>query len=409
MSTVLSPLGALLRRHPYPLYSALRRVAPVLRVPGRDVWMLFDFESVKRALHDPETFSSRAAPPGKQPLDWLIFLDPPAHAKLRALIVRTFTPRAVAALEPRVHALAHGLLDRVIASGRMDLVGDFAERLPPLVIMELLGIPPGDAERVTRWTAAILGLGDTVLGGEHARRAREAYAVAKEEMRPRLAGLLAERRVAPRDDLLTRLVDAEVDEERLTEEEIFAFFQLLLLAGTETTANLIANAVLCFAAHPAQYARLRAEPALLPAAIEEVVRYRTPVQMVFRQTTRAVTLRGRTIPAGTLVLPMVGAANRDPAHFRDASRFDIGRAPVPHVGFGHGIHYCLGAALARLEARVALDALLARVQDLRVPERRRWVPRAALAVHGPARLPVTFTPGVAVAATCPFHERAGAG
>lgn len=389
---MLTVLADALRRDPYPLYAAMRRFAPVLRLRRPGLWALFDHESVKRALHDHAAFSSRAAPPGGTPLDWLIFMDPPRHSKLRALIARTFTPCAVAALEPRIESLAHELLDAVIERGRMDLVADFSERLPVLVIVEMMGMPIADAPRVTRWSDAILQLGDTIRGGEAARRALSAYAAAKKEMRPYLAALLAERRAAPRDDLLTRLVQAEVDGERLTEEEIFSFFQLLLLAGTETTTNLIANAVLCLLHHPEQLAAVRQALELLPAAIEEVLRYRTPVQMVFRATARDVELRGRTIPAGQLVLAMVGSANRDPRQFADANRFDIARPPAPHVGFGHGIHFCIGAALARLEARVALAALLQRVPDFRRADRGPWAPRAGLNVHGPRSLPLRFTP-----------------
>jgi cytochrome P450 len=385
-------LGDMLRRNPYPAYDVMRRVAPVFHNSVHDLWMLFDFESVKRALHDPGTFSSRAAPPGGQPLDWLIFLDPPLHTKLRALITRTFTPRAVASLEPRIAALADGLLERVLERGEMDLVADFADPLPLLVIAEMLGIPVVDRQRLARWSDAILHLGDTIMGGERAARALAAYTAAKEEMRPYLTALLDERRASPKDDLLTRLVEAEVDGERLGEEELLSFFQLLLLAGTETTTNLISNAVLCFIEHPDQLARIRAEPGLLPAALEEVLRYRTPVQMVFRATTRDVELRGRVIPGGKLVLAMVGAANRDPRQFPRAGRFDITRASAPHVGFGHGAHFCIGAALARLEARVALSALLERARDVRLASRQPWAPRTGLNVHGPRSLPLRFIP-----------------
>jgi cytochrome P450 len=388
---MLTRLTDALRRDPYPAYAVMRRVAPVCRLRA-GVWALFDHDSVRRALNDPACFSSRAAPPGGSPLDWLIFLDPPRHSRLRALIARTFTPRAVAALEPQIDALAHRLLDVVIPRGECDLVTDFSAPLPALVIVALLGVPDADAHRVGPWGDAIIGLGETVAGGERAARAAARYRAAKEEMQPYLAALLDARRAEPRDDLLTRLVQAEVDGERLTEEEIFGFFQLLLLAGTETTTNLISNTVLCLLRHPAQRARLDADMGLLPAALEEVLRYRSPVQMVFRATTNDVTLRGRTIPAGQLVLAMVGSANRDPRHFPAAGRFDITRAGQPHVGFGHGPHYCIGAALARLEARVALTALFSRAGDLRRRDRDGWLPARGINVHGPRSLRVRFTP-----------------
>ena len=379
------------RRNPYPLYTLMRRIAPVVQV-RRGIWALFDHDSVTRALHDPETFSSRAAPPGGAPLDWLIFLDPPRHSKLRALVARTFTPRAIANLEPRIEAIVHALLDATQARGEMELVGEFAERLPTLVILELLGVPLDVAPRATRWSDAIIHLGDSIMGGERAARAIATYRGAKEEMQAYLAPLLAARRAELGDDLLSRLAMSEVDGERLSEAEIFDFFQLLLLAGTETTTNLIANAVLCLLEHPAQLAVLRAEPGHVPAAIEEVLRFRSPVQMVFRTTLADVTLRGRTIPAGQLVLTMVGSANRDSRQWVDANRFDIGRAPQPHVGFGHGIHFCIGAALARMEARVAVTALLQRTADWRRARRGAWTPRGGINVLGPQQLAVKFTP-----------------
>jgi cytochrome P450 len=359
-------------------------------VPRQEFWMLLDYESVKRALHDPAVFSSRAAPPGGKPLDWLIFLDAPLHTKLRALVMRTFTPRAVASLEPRIEALAHELLDKVIGRGTMDLATEFAAPLPLLVIGELLGVPATDRELLSRWSDAILHLGDTIYGGERAAKAIAHYRAAKEEMAPYVQRQLAERRVTPRDDLLTRLVEATVDGERLTEEEILSFFQLLLLAGSETTTNLISNAMLCFIAYPDQLARLRAAPELLPSAIEEVLRFRSPLQMVFRSTTCDVELHGRVIPPEQLVLVMVGSANRDAKHFTNPARFDIARSPNSHIAFGHGAHFCIGSALARLEAKVALPALLARMRDVQLAG--PWVPHTAVNVHGPRRFPIRFTP-----------------
>lgn len=382
-------LADALRRNPYPMYAVMRRTAPVLHL-RKGIWALFDHETVQRALHDPVAFSSQAAPPGGTPLEWLIFMDPPRHTKLRALVTRTFTPRAVAELEPRIELIVHQLLDDVMPAGRFDLVTDFSERLPLLVILELLGMSAEDATLMNRWSDAIIGLGDTIFGGERAARALVTYRAAKEEMLPYLGTLLAQRRAAPRNDLLTRLVQAEVEGEHLTEAEIFGFFQLLLLAGTETTTNLISNSILCLLEHPEQRAALAAEPALLPAAIEEVLRYRTPVQIVFRATAEEVELRGRTIPRHQLVLVMVGSANRDASHFQGAHRFDITRPPQPHVGFGHGAHFCLGAALARLEARVALSALLTRMPALRRAERGPWHPCTGVNVHGPRSLPMVF-------------------
>jgi len=367
----------------------MRRVAPVFHDRRHDLWILFDFDSVKRALHDPETFSSRAAPPGDKPLDWLIFQDPPLHTRLRAIIMRTFTPRAIAALEPRIRALSRELLDPLIAHGSMDVATDFAVPLPLMVIAEMLGVPAADRGPLKRWSEAILGLSEAVAGGETAARAVTAFREAKEEMRPHVLRWIEERRAAPRDDLITRLVEAEVDGERLSEEDILGFFQLLLLAGSETTTNLIGSAVLCLAENPDQLARLRADPGLAPSAIEEALRHRPPVLAVFRQTRRTVEVGGKMIPAGKLVLAMIGSANRDPRQFPNPRRFDIGRDPNAHVAFGHGVHFCIGAPLARLEARVGLAEFLVRVPRFVLDG--GWEPRKAFHVHGPSKLPIRFT------------------
>lgn len=377
------------RRNPYPAYSLARSHSPVLREPGSGLWMVFDHDGVKRVLQDHDVFSSRHGP-----ADWMIFLDPPRHTGRRALVAQAFTPRSVANLEPRIRELARGLLDRTIERGTMDLAEDFAIPLPMMVIAEMLGIPVEDRGRFQPWNDAILAMSYAVAGSGEARRAAaEGFVAATGEMGAYLAGLLEQRRTAPRDDLLTRLLAAEVDGERLTERDILGFFQLLLLAGSETTTNLINNAILCFVEHPDQLARLRAAPDLLPSAIEEVLRYRAPFQWMFRQTKCEVELQGRTIPAGVLVLAMIGSANRDPVAFADPDRFDITRLPNPHLAFGHGVHFCLGASLARLEGRVALAEFLGRVQEFALASDEPWPPRPGLHVHGPSRLPIRFTPG----------------
>src|SRR3569832_115005 len=245
------------RRNPYPLYAELRSTTPALRVPQAEMWLLLDYESVKRALHDHDAFSSSAvAETGKAP-DWLVFLDPPMHTQLRATILRALTPRSIASLEPRVQELSRTLLNQNIARGEMDLVTDYAEPLPTMIIAELLGLPGTDRARHLRWSEAIINLSYAISGDEEAAQAIRTHAAVKEEMREYLAALLAQRRRDPQDDLLTRLALAEVDGEHLSDEAILGFFQLLLSAGTETTTNLISNAVLAFLEHPEQLARLR--------------------------------------------------------------------------------------------------------------------------------------------------------
>jgi cytochrome P450 len=382
-------------RDPYPAYDRIRRVSPVLQIPPPfDAWMIFDYEGVKRALSDHETFSSRVP----APRNWFTFYDPPDHTKLRALISRAFTPRSIAGLEPRIRELSRQLLDRVIERDEMDLAADSAVPLPMMVIAEMFGIPAADWPLFKAWSDVILKLSFTRQGDEVAALVLGEFRATAAEMSDYLAQMIAECRSAPRDDLLTRLIEAEVDGERLPHPEILGSFQLLMVAGQETTANLINNAVLCLVENPGQLRRLRAEPGLLTSAIEEVLRYRSPLQWVMRTPTRDVEMHGQVVPAGVLVVPVIGSANREPGQFMDPGCFDIGREPNPHIAFGHGIHACLGAALARLEARIALQNLLARMENFERASDEPWEPREALHVHGPNRLPIRFEPAVRTAA-----------
>jgi cytochrome P450 len=384
-----------MRRDPYPAYDRVRSACPVLHVPPPfDGWMIFDYEDVKRALSDHDAFSSRVP----APRNWFLFSDPPGHTKMRALISRAFTPRSIAGLAPRIRDLSRQLLDGAIERGEMDLAADYAVPLAMKVISGMIGIPDADWSRFRGWSDAIVKISYSRSGDEYADRVMGDFASTTAEMSAYLAEMIEERRSAPRDDLLTRLIEAEVDGERLEHEEILGFFQLLVVGGQETTANLIDNAILCLLEHPDQLARLGAAPGLLPSAIEEVLRHRSPLLWVMRTPRRDVELHGRTIPAGALVLPMIGAANRDPAVFPEPGRFDIAREPNPHVAFGHGIHACLGAALSRLEAGIALPDLLGRLKGLERASDEPWEPRQALNVHGPSRLPIRFEPGRRAAA-----------
>ena len=376
------------RRDPFPWYDQVRSASPVLCDARTGTWMLFDYASVKRAMDDHATFSSRVTHPGGRAPEWLVFLDPPRHTRLRAIVSRAFTPRAISALSPRIEAISTELLDSLRHRDEIDLVADYAEPLPVRVIAEMIGMPAEEQATFAGWSRAIVNLSYAITGGESGARAVREYVAVKDDIVRYLAGMIAERRASPTDDLLSTIVCSEVDGERLSGEEIVGFFQLLLSAATETTTNLIANAMLCFMDHPDQRARIRANPEAIGMAIEEVVRFRSPGQIMFRQTTRDVTLHGRTIPADRFVLLMIGSANRDPACFADADRFDVTRAPNPHIAFGHGIHACLGAALARAEAGVALPQLLSRLRRFGPATSEPWAPREALHVHGPSALPL---------------------
>lgn len=383
-----------MRRNPYTAYDRIREVSPVFHLPSFDLWMIFDFEGVKQALADHEVLSSDLSyvPGSGNPGEWFVFFDPPRHTKLRAIISKVFTPRMVANLEPRIRLLSRQLLDRTIERGEMDFAADFAVPLPMRVIAEMLGVPVTDWPRYKRWSDVILKLANTFSRDAEAARTIDEYRAVTEEMRGFLPDLIAERTGSHQEDLLTRLVEAEVDGERLTLEEILGFVQLLLVGGQETTANLLNNAILCFIENPDQLARLRAEPQLLPSAIEEVLRYRSPVQWMPRATKREIEMHGQVIPAGKLVLAVIGSANHDPRQFRDADRFNVARDPNPHLAFGYGIHSCLGSPLARLEARIALTEFLERVTSFELASDEPWEPRKALHVHGPSRLPIRFTP-----------------
>lgn len=404
------------RRNPYPLYDHFRRACPVMLEPTSGVWILFDYASVKRVLDDPETFVSDTASVGAHPAPpWLVFTDPPRHTKLRAIISKAFTPRVVEAMESRIRELSRELLNRAIerrgtgdspagsvsdkAAGTatpqvLDLAADYSVPLPMRVIAELIGIPQADWSRYVRWSSVILNISYSVRGmspgKDAAQAADEGFYAVTGEMADYLSSLIAQRRAQPQDDLLTRLVSAEVDGQTLSHQELLAFFQLLIVGGQETTTNLVNNAVLCLLENPDQLALLRRSPELLSSAIEEVLRYRSPFQLLFRGTRREVELQGQVIPAGKLLFVMVGSANRDPEQFRDANRFDITRTPNPHLAFGHGIHFCLGAPLSRLEAKIALTDILARLPGLELASNEPWPPRPALHVHGPAKLPIRF-------------------
>ena len=346
------------------------------------VWQVFRYDDVARVLTDHPRFSSRAFGEDSFLADTLIVKDPPDHRKLRNLVNTAFTPRVVAGLRGRVIEIAQELLDAVRARGEMDLVRDFAFPLPARVIGELLGVPADDWNVLQRWAHA--------QSPDSQDRGDRMGAVG-DQMHRYFSGLLEDRRRAPREDLITGLSTATVDGERLSERELVSFCNLLLVAGQETTRNLIANFVLTMSGHPEVQAELVREPALMPGAVEEVLRYLPPVWFLMRRTTQAVELSGVEIPADQLVLAWVPSANRDASQFADPDHLDIRRDPNRHVAFGHGHHFCVGAPLARLEANVALPMLLEQLPELRVVREAPIKVRVGI-VFIIANLPVTFAP-----------------
>ncbi|MFB4287336.1 cytochrome P450 [Nonomuraea sp. ATR24] len=351
---------------------------PVEFDPASGMWNVYGYPELHEVLGDPATFSSdtmRVVPKGLVPeveefsLDGFITqIDPPAHGKLRRLVSSAFTRKIVADLEPRIAALTHELLDAARERGRLELVTDLAYPLPVIVIAELLGVPATDRALFKRWADALFQRDTKVSLTEPDERQlaqRQESLRPWKEMSDYLAGHAAERRARPRGDLLSLLVEAEVDGERLPDTQVVNFAIVLLLAGHVTTTMLLGNTVLCLDAFPEQQDRARADRSTIPAVIEESLRYLTPFAALGRATTREVELGGVKIPADQLVMAWLGSANRDPRQFPDPDMFDPGRDPNPHLAFGRGIHFCLGAPLARLEGRVALNILLDRLPSLR--------------------------------------------
>lgn len=375
------------RRNPYPMYERLRSATPVLYDTRTDFWMIFDYEGGKRALTDHASFSSDLAASANQPTPpWMIFSDPPRHPKLRGLVTQAFKPNRIGRLESRIRKLAQELLRPALLRGQMEFAADFSIQLPLKVNAEMIGLPPAEWERLRHWSEVILGLSQTVISQGAGASAGAALRAIKVKITECIGQLIEDRRACAQDDLITDLIQAEVDGEELTQEEISSFVELLMVAGHETTTNLLNVAILTFTERPVELERLRAQPELLSSAIEEVIRYRSPFQFVFRATRQTVRMHGAVIPCGKRVLVMIGAANRDPQQFYDPERFDIGRTPNPHLAFGHGIHFCIGALLARLEARVALEEFLANVAIFERASLEPWQPRKALNVFGPESL-----------------------
>lgn len=360
-----SPYDYAVHEDPYPLYARLRAEAPLYRNDELDFWALSRYDDVLSAFRNPAQLSNRFGvsldpaaygPQAERAMSFLA-MDPPRHTRMRALVSRAFTPRRVAALEDEVRALAVGHLETALQQGRFDFVADFAGLLPMDVISQMIGVPPAERAEVRRLADLLVhrdpDLFDIPQAGKEAALNLAGY----------FAGMVRGRRAAPRDDLTSALLEPDSGGDRLSDDEVISFLFLMTVAGNETTTKLLANAWYWGWRFPDERAKVLADVTRVPDWVEETLRFDTSTQMLLRVTTGEVTLHGTALPDGARVLLLVGSANRDERVFPDPDRYDLDRDTSKLVSFGSGRHFCLGAALARLEARVGLSELLARVAD----------------------------------------------
>src|SRR6267378_354715 len=395
-----NPLDPEAHADPYPQYRRLREHAPMLRGP-LGYWVLSRYADIAAVLRDPRfgvgvdeaslMLAMTQDGPGVATMvelsRWMLFRDPPDHTRLRGLVSKAFTPRALEAVRPRVVEIVNRLIDDLAdpAAGgdEVDLIADLALPLPVTVISELLGLPIEDQAQAREWAEAIAQALDPIVTQEQAVRADRAV----KELAAYIGGVVARRRREPSPDLISRLIEAEDGGGHLSEAELISTVGLLFGAGHETTRNLIGNGMLALLRNPDEMQRLRDDPALIRSAVEELLRYDSPVQIAGRGARADVVIGGEHVAAGEPLMLLVGAANRDPARFPDPDRLDVGRADVKMLSFGGGIHFCLGAMLARTEAQIAIGTLLARVPHLELAtDDLEWRPHITL--RGLSSLPV---------------------
>jgi cytochrome P450 len=367
--------------NPYPHFHRLRAEAPVYWSERLHAWVLTRYADVQAGLNDPRLNSgerigaiiNRLPAEERQRFRALVehmtgmmaFSDPPDHTRLRRLVGKAFTPRMVNGLQPKISAVVEELLDGVSGRARFDLVGDFAFHLPAIVICELLGIPRDDRAKIKRWSDAVVGfVSAEAVTPANTERAQAGVLEATEY----LLNTAADRRQHPQDDLISALVAAEDQGDRLSPSEYISMCVLLFFAGFETTEGLIGNGLLALMRHPGEMRRLQAEPVLIESAVEEFLRYDNSVQRQSRVASRDIELRGQRVRRGDYVVLFIGAANRDPEVFSDPDRLDLLRQGNKHIAFGHGVHFCIGGPLARLEARLAVNGVLNRFPHLRPVE-----------------------------------------
>jgi len=387
-----NPLLPEVRDDPYPTYHALREADPVHRSPFMDIWVLTRYEDVALVLRDQRFLADRRLEAGHQEIPGLddtrsmLVLDPPDHTRLRGLVSKAFTPRMVERMSAQAQAVVDTALDAAAGRGGLELVEDLAYPLPVTVIARMLGVPEEDWPRFRDWSRVLAASLDPVAMQDPDKAAR--YQAADLAIQEYLTEIVARRRGASGDDLISALIAVEERGDVLSERELVVMLVLLLIAGHETTVNLIGNGVLGLLRNPDQLALLRSRPELLNSAIEELLRWDSPVQLTGRVVGETCEIGDRTLQRGDFVMTLLGAANRDPAQFADPDRLDLTREPNQHFSFGRGIHFCMGAPLARLEGRLAIGSLVRRFPDLRLDGEP--VRSETITLRGLRSLPLAF-------------------
>lgn len=388
---------------PYPVYQHLRNEAPIYWSESWNAWVFTRYKDIVGILRDPRRFSNKdrfTTFLGQLPKAvWpeiaslkrhytvgMLQSDPPDHTRLRGLVNKAFTPRVVEEMAPRIQTIVNNLIDQVQSNGKMDVIRELAYPLPAIVIAEMLGVPPEDRHQFIHWSDDIAGFQGTGRAKESAVRKGVNAIVALEDYFHRLC---TERCKQPKDDLMSLLVAAREQGDKLTEDEMISTCVLLLVAGHETTRNLIGNGTLALLRHPDELQKLQNNPDLIASAIEELLRFDSPLQRGWRRIAEDVEIDGMLLRKGQLAFEMLGAANRDPEVFADPDRLDVTRQGNRHVAFGFGIHFCLGAPLARLEGRIAIRTLIERMPDIKLAtDELEW--QQNILIHGLRALPVAF-------------------
>ena len=395
-----NPLQQNFRQNPYPTYRRFREADPVHWSAVFGFWVCTRYDDIISILRhskasanprDWEQFDDYVealggtGPAYDMQSRWMLLKNPPDHTRLRKLVTKAFTPRVVENMQVHIQDIVYDLLDAVHAKRRFDIIQDLAFPLPVIVIAELIGVPTQDREYFRDWTAALARSLDPIITPEITQAADKAT----EDLIAYFTALVAERRNSPQDDLLSGLIAAEEEGDKLDEDELLAMTILLFAAGHETTMNLIGNGMLALFRNPDQMAKLKADPSLIKTAVEEFLRYDGSVQITARVALEDIEVGGKTIRKNQQALLLLGAANRDPAHFSNPDRLDITRQENPHLTFGHGIHHCLGAPLARVEAQIAINSMLRRMPNIQLAtDQLEW--RDMLTLRGLKALPIVL-------------------